>query len=75
MAKLAQAVDPNMELFPILSRFPPVATDFPLTGIARLAAGDMARLERERGSYLYIRTGAMAGWIDRTQFGLISRTE
>ena len=38
MAKLAQAVNPNLELFPILSRFPPVATDSPLTGIARLAA-------------------------------------
>ena len=38
MAKLAQAVNPNLELFPILSRFPPMATDSPLTGIARLAA-------------------------------------
>jgi DNA repair photolyase len=38
MAKLAQAVNPNLELFPILSRFPPVAADSPLTGIARLAA-------------------------------------
>jgi len=38
MAKLAQAAHPNLELFPILSRFPPVATDSPLTGIARLAA-------------------------------------
>src|ERR1700748_3679614 len=38
MAKLAQAVNPNLELFPILSRFPPMANDSPLTGIARLAA-------------------------------------
>src|ERR1700733_3369666 len=38
MAKLAQAVPPTLELFPILSRFPPVATDSPLTGLARLAA-------------------------------------
>jgi DNA repair photolyase len=38
MANIAQAVNPNLELFPILSRFPPMATDSPLTGIARLAA-------------------------------------
>jgi len=38
MAKLAQAVNPNLELFPILTRFPPMGTDSPLTGIARLAA-------------------------------------
>ena len=38
MAKLAQTINPNLELFPILSRFPPMATDSPLTGIARLAA-------------------------------------
>src|SRR6202012_2747426 len=38
MAKLAQAANSTLELFPILSRFPPRATDSPLTGIARLAA-------------------------------------
>src|ERR1700759_4088857 len=38
MAKLAQAVNPTLELFPILSRFPPMATDSPLTGSARVAA-------------------------------------
>jgi DNA repair photolyase len=38
MAKLAQAVNPNLELFPILSRFPPMASHSRLTGIARLAA-------------------------------------
>ena len=36
MAKIAVA--PNLELFPILSRFPPHGTPSPLTGIARLAA-------------------------------------
>jgi hypothetical protein len=43
--------------------------------IARLAAGETARLERERGQYVFIRTSAAAGWIDRAQFGLISRNE
>jgi DNA repair photolyase len=38
MAKLAAALNPNLELFPILQRFPPVGTGTPLTGIARLAA-------------------------------------
>jgi DNA repair photolyase len=38
MAKTARTADSNLELFPILSRFPPVGTDSPLTGIARLAA-------------------------------------
>jgi DNA repair photolyase len=38
MAKTALAVNPNLELFPILQRFPPMATSAPLTGIARLAA-------------------------------------
>src|SRR5580658_7873686 len=36
MAKIAVAE--NLELFPILSRFPPQGTKSPLTGIARLAA-------------------------------------
>jgi DNA repair photolyase len=36
MAKIAAAE--NLELFPILSRFPPQGTKSPLTGIARLAA-------------------------------------
>ncbi len=38
MAKIALAVNPNLELFPILQRFPPMSTGTPLTGIARLAA-------------------------------------
>jgi DNA repair photolyase len=36
MAKIA--IVENLELFPILSRFPPQSTKSPLTGIARLAA-------------------------------------
>jgi hypothetical protein len=40
--------------------------------IARLAPGETARLERERGRYLFVRTTTMTGWIDRAQFGLIS---
>ncbi len=38
MAKMALAANPNLELFPILTRFPPQACGSPLTGIARLAA-------------------------------------
>ncbi|HEX3797626.1 MAG TPA: hypothetical protein VH413_02900 [Verrucomicrobiae bacterium] len=41
--------------------------------IARLAAGETARLERERGHYLFIRTANASGWIDQTQFALIAR--
>src|ERR1700693_753005 len=37
MAKLAQAGNPNLELFPILSRFPPMAVHSPLVGSARPA--------------------------------------
>ena len=48
MAKLAQVVNPNLELFPILSRFPPMATDSPLTGIARLAAASSPAGEGHR---------------------------
>ena len=48
MAKLAQAVNPNLELFPILSRFPPMATDTSLTGIARLAAASSPAGEGHR---------------------------
>src|ERR1700722_13598302 len=38
MAKIATALNPTLDLFPILSRFPPQACGAPLTGIARLAA-------------------------------------
>jgi hypothetical protein len=42
--------------------------------LANLAGGEMARVEMARGKYLYIRTGNdSAGWIERTEFGLISR--
>ena len=40
--------------------------------LARLPDGETARIERERGGYLYVRTGTAAGWIERAQFGLIS---
>ncbi len=48
MAKLAQAVNRNLELFPILSRFPPMAADSPLKGIARLAAASSPAGEGHR---------------------------
>ena len=38
MANIAAALNPTLDLFPILSRFPPQACGAPLTGIARLAA-------------------------------------
>src|SRR6202453_1184012 len=38
----------NLELFPILSRFPPMATGDPLTGIARLAAASSPAGEGHR---------------------------
>jgi hypothetical protein len=40
--------------------------------LARLPGGEAARLEQERGAYVYIRTGNAAGWIERGQFGLIA---
>ena len=39
--------------------------------ITRMAPGDPARWERERGGYLLIRTSRALGWIQRDQFGLI----
>jgi tetratricopeptide (TPR) repeat protein len=43
--------------------------------VARLAAGETARVQRERERYLYIRTATTSGWIDRTQFALIAREQ
>jgi len=41
--------------------------------MARLPAGEMARLERERGDYVYVRTGNdAAGWLHREQFGRVA---
>lgn len=41
--------------------------------LTKLPAGDMVRLERERGSYVYVRAGNdAAGWVERAQFGRIS---
>lgn len=41
--------------------------------IAKLQGGEVGRLERERGNFLYIRNGSASGWIERGQFGLIAR--
>src|ERR1700733_3095803 len=38
MANITAALNPTLDLFPILSRFPPQPCGAPLTGIARLAA-------------------------------------
>ncbi len=51
-------------------RLTPTAEAQPLT---RLAAGEPARLERTRGRYFLIRTSRASGWVERSEFGLISR--
>lgn len=38
----------------------------------RLHAGEWARLEREHGKFLFVRTSSSVGWVDREQLGLIS---
>ncbi len=41
--------------------------------LGQLPAGESARLEMERGNYVYVRAGNdAAGWVERSQFGLIS---
>lgn len=41
--------------------------------LTKLSAGEVARLERERGNYVYVRTpNDAAGWIQRDQFGRIA---
>jgi hypothetical protein len=42
--------------------------------LAKVPAGEMARLERVRGDYLYVRAGNAAGWVERSQFGLIAES-
>jgi hypothetical protein len=41
--------------------------------LTRLPEGETVRLERARGNYLFVRTANASGWIERAQFGLISR--
>ncbi len=41
--------------------------------LTRLAGGELARLEGQRGGYVYVRAGNdAAGWLERSQFGLIA---
>lgn len=40
--------------------------------LTRLPAGEPARLQRVRGKFVLIRTNHVRGWVERTQFGLIS---
>ena len=41
--------------------------------LGQLPAGEIARLELERGDYVYVRAGNdAAGWVERSQFGRIS---
>jgi hypothetical protein len=41
--------------------------------VTRLAAGEPARVERQHGNYLLIRTNRSAGWVERSQFALVCR--
>ena len=40
--------------------------------LAKLPAGESARLERARGNYVFIRTATAGGWVERGQFGLVA---
>jgi tetratricopeptide (TPR) repeat protein len=40
--------------------------------LVKMSAGETARIERERGQYVFIRTSAAAGWVERGQLGLIA---
>jgi DNA repair photolyase len=63
MANTAPAQNPNLELFPILSRFPPQACGAPLTGIARLAAASSPAGE---GHQLELRSLAVRSVLNRS---------
>jgi hypothetical protein len=41
--------------------------------LTRLAAGEPARLERQQGNYVLVRTSRSTGWVERGQFTLICR--
>ncbi len=43
--------------------------------LTKIPAGETARLERERGRYLFIRTGTAAGWVEKARFGLVSASQ
>ena len=40
--------------------------------LAKLPSGEMARRERERGDYVFIRASGASGWVEKSQFGLIA---
>lgn len=41
--------------------------------VTRLAAGEPARVQRQRGNYLLIRTNRSLGWVERSQFALVCK--
>jgi hypothetical protein len=43
--------------------------------VAHLPGGEVARLQRERGDFLFVRTANSSGWIERGQFALIARDD
>jgi DNA repair photolyase len=63
MAKISRAVNSNFELFPMLSRFPPMSTGTPLTGIARLAA---EAKPAEEGHRMELRSLAVRSILNRS---------
>jgi DNA repair photolyase len=63
MAKITTTQNPTLDLFPILSRFPPQACGSPLTGIARLAAESSPAGEGHR---MELRSMAVRSVLNRT---------
>lgn len=43
--------------------------------LTKLPSGETVRLERERGKYVYVRLDAGAGWIERSEVGLIAANQ
>ncbi|MGH7970081.1 MAG: hypothetical protein ACREIC_15280, partial [Limisphaerales bacterium] len=41
--------------------------------LTRLAAGEPARVERVHGQYLLLRTNRALGWVEKSQFGLVTQ--
>lgn len=41
--------------------------------LTRLAAGEPARVERVHGHYLLLRTNRALGWVEKSQFGLVTQ--
>src|ERR1700722_11575645 len=40
--------------------------------IGKIPPGETARMERQRGNYIFIRSGGVAGWVEQSEFALIA---